>query len=419
MKRSFLHVSFFSGLAAVLRLFATYISGKLIAVFAGPGGIAFTGQFSSLVSVLQAVAGGGIGQGITRFIAEDQSQENRREVLASSWFMTLRFLAVALLGVLFVLPFASELLLFSSYPKWLLWLIAPAVILATAASWMLAVFNGMKSFRTVIYTQMLSALIVLPITALFVWKWKIQGAMLAYLCTISLPVFFAWFFSKKERYHLFPGKAFVQKNKTMALWHYTLMSACSLIAFPITQLIIRSRLQTTHSIMEAGIWESCNRISQMLLAVLTTAFSTWYLPRLSELKSDMAVSKEMKSVLKWVALFMSIIVLSIYVVRAWLISFLFSAQFHAATHWLPIQLFGDFMRMCSWVLAYQMIARSMTRTFLITEIGFTFVYIVLSFYWIPTLGAGGAVWAYAVMYTGYAMCMVWIFRRLLFSVRYA
>jgi PST family polysaccharide transporter len=46
------------------------------------------------------------------------------------------------------------------------------------------------------------------------------------------------------------------------------------------------------------------------------------------------------------------------------------------------QLIGDFFKIAAWILSYLMLAKAMVKTFIVTEIVFNSINIILSFYFI-------------------------------------
>ena len=77
------------------------------------------------------------------------------------------------------------------------------------------------------------------------------------------------------------------------------------------------------------------------------------------------------------------------------------------------QLAGDFFKICSWILAYQMVAKAMTRTFIITEIISSAIYLALGFILVRINGITGLCQAYLLNYIIYTATMIILFRNTL------
>src|SRR5690606_7777848 len=75
---------------------------KLLAVAYGPGGVGMAGNFRQMVTVLGVLAGAGIFNGVTKYVAQHHdSPEELRKVIGTSSAMVLGF--STLLAIIFVL----------------------------------------------------------------------------------------------------------------------------------------------------------------------------------------------------------------------------------------------------------------------------------------------------------------------------
>ncbi len=62
------------------------------------------------------------------------------------------------------------------------------------------------------------------------------------------------------------------------------------------------------------------------------------------------------------------------------------------------QLLGDFFKIGSWLFAYLMISKAITKTFIATEIIFAASYVALSYYFINYFGIIGATYSFCINY---------------------
>ena len=79
------------------------------------------------------------------------------------------------------------------------------------------------------------------------------------------------------------------------------------------------------------------------------------------------------------------------------------------------QMIGDFFKMASWTLAFLMIAKAMTRTFIITEILFSLSFYGLTVWLTHMNGLIGVTQAYAANYFVYLILMIVLFSKMLFK----
>jgi PST family polysaccharide transporter len=214
---------------------------------------------------------------------------------------------------------------------------------------------------------------------------------------------------------LFLGK--FDKNTAGKLFHYSLMAIVTAATVPVSQLLVRSFIINHLSLNDEGLWEGMNRISGMYLMVITTSLGVYYLPKLAELKTQTELRYEILKVSK---LFIPLLLfgsLSIFMLRDFIIKLLFSSDFYGMKNLFLFQLIGDFFKISSWLLAYNMVAKSRTKLFISTEIIFSLSFILLSMFFINILEIKGVTVAYAINYLIYFVIMIVIFRKIIFNIK--
>ena len=77
------------------------------------------------------------------------------------------------------------------------------------------------------------------------------------------------------------------------------------------------------------------------------------------------------------------------------------------------QLIGDVVKVASWLLAYVMVAKAMTRVFIYTEIGFSIVFVLSSIIFMNNFGLVGITYAFSLNYLLYFIMMLLTFRKIL------
>ena len=73
---------------------------------------------------------------------------------------------------------------------------------------------------------------------------------------------------------------------------FTLMGIVSGFTAPAMQLLVRDRIISKFSLVDAGCWQAVTRISDYYLAFITTVLGVYYLPRLSEIDCKTELKKE-------------------------------------------------------------------------------------------------------------------------------
>jgi PST family polysaccharide transporter len=192
------------------------------------------------------------------------------------------------------------------------------------------------------------------------------------------------------------------------------MAIVTTLTVPVSQIIIRNMLITSVNMESAGIWQGMMRISDGYLLLFTTSLATYYLPKLSSLKTDKELRSEIVKGYKFIIPAVLVSCSVIFFARFNIIKVLFTPDFIEMTELFFYQLVGDFFKIAAYILGYVIVAKSMTTHFIITEIGFTILYVILAFTYVSIYGLEGISIAFAVTYFIYFLVMVLIFRDILF-----
>jgi PST family polysaccharide transporter len=74
-------------------------------------------------------------------------------------------------------------------------------------------------------------------------------------------------------------------------------------------------------------------------------------------------------------------------------------------------LIGDVVKLASWLLAYLMLAKAMTRAFIVTEVVFSASFVVLARILVGEYGIEGVTYAYTINYAMYFVAVATVTRR--------
>jgi PST family polysaccharide transporter len=160
-------------------------------------------------------------------------------------------------------------------------------------------------------------------------------------------------------------------------------------------------------VSDAGYWQAVTKISDYYLAFITSVLGVYYMPRLSEIQSKTELRNEIFKGYKIILPVVSSIALLIWLFRGFIIHILFTPEFLPMKPLFTFQLLGDFFKIGSWLLAFLMIAKAMTKTFIITEILFAASYVALSYFFMNRYGIIGTTYSFCINYGAYWILM-WI-----------
>lgn len=409
--------SLLSAISTIARIISGFITTKIVAVYIGPSGLAFLGQFQNFISILISFATGAINGGVVKYTAEHRDNYAEKQKLWSTALRISLGASIASSFLLFIFHNQLSMLFFKDDAYASIFLIFSAtLIFLVLNSLLMAILNGQKEIKKLITVNIIASIIGLIVTGTFAYWWGLYGALLAF--TINHVLVFGVTFVFVLKSEWFVIRHFTHKfdaEYLKKLSKYTLMAIISAITVPVSQIVIRNYIGESLSWDDAGYWDGIWKISMTYLGLITTTLSIYYLPRLSEIKDHMEMRKEIfygYKILIPITIFLAGI---IYIFREMIILILFTEAFMPMKELFAYQLLGDVFKISSWLLAYLMVAKTMTKLFAITEIGFSLSFVLLSIWFTNEYGLIGVTMAFALNYLIYLLLMIYLFRNTLRS----
>ena len=407
-----------TSISTLVKMLTGLISVKVVSTLIGASGIAMVGQLNNFSSIVMNLATGGINAGVTKYIAQDKENTQKiREYLSTSFKITLYCsFFVGLLMIVFH-SFLSTIIMKSSEYGYLFIIFGVTIFLFAINNLLFSIINGFKMFGIFVKVSIANNIVAFVFTLLLVYFWGLKGALIGNVTFQSVMLPISLWMCRKEfwlRIQFFKSKLDMAITKKFS--HYTLMAFVTMATLPVSQLILRGYVITNISAVEAGWWEAMNRISNMYLMVITSSFGVYYLPRLSELKENFEIRNEIFKSYKIIIPVLCAGFTLIYLIRILVIKILFTPEFYPMQNLFIWQLGGDLFKITSWIVAYLMVAKSMTKTFVITEILSSVMFVGLSFIFMRFNGVVGITQAYMLNYILYTIIMFVIFRKIFFTL---
>ena len=413
-----LKTTFFSGVITIIRIGSGFVASKAMAVFAGPGGVAIIGAFANFLSIVLSLANGSITNGVVKYTAEYNNDEKKVQIIIST-SLKISVVCSGFIGMLLILlsKQITDLLFNDAIYVNPIRLLGATVLLYSLNTLLISILNGRGQIRLYTIINTIGSIVSLLFTVVLLYLFGIVGALYSLVLSQSI-VFFITFilFIRSPWFSWNHFKQPFSKIEAIKLSKFSLMAIVSALTVPTSQMILRNMIIKNLSLESAGLWQGMMRISDGYLLLLTTALSTYYLPKLSSLKLDSDLRLE---VLKGYKLILPVVLIGcviIYILRLWIINTLYTPSFLKMESLFILQLIGDFLKMASWVLGYLMLAKAMTKYFIFFECLFSITYICLGYALVQKFGLVGISMAFAINYLLYLFAMIYVFRRLLFNL---
>ena len=410
-----LKTSALNGIAVLIKTATMFVLNKILAVYVGPSGYAVIGQFQNFIQIITSFAGGAINTAVIKYTAEYYEDATKQKAIWKTAGSIVLLLSVVI--ALFILLFQRQLSLYIfqtiEYQSIFVWF-AVFLLFFNFNALFLAILNGKKEILRLVIANIAGSLFSLVITGLLAVKFGLYGALVAlsiyqstaFIVTLVLCYKANWF-----RFSYLFGK--IDPVIAKKFLGFALMALTSAILVPLSQIIIRLYLSDEFGVEYAGYWEAMIRLSGGYLMLVTSTLSVYYLPRLSELKLLRDIKKEVYlgyKIIFPVAFFGAI---TVYILRDWIIGILFTDAFLPMRDLFLWQMIGDSLKIGSWILAYLMLSKAMTKLFISTEIIFSIMLVGLTYVFTKLYGFKGVSIAHLVNYAIYWIVMgIFVFRKL-------
>lgn len=405
--------SLLNAIAVVIKMLTMLGINKILAIYVGPTGYAALGQFQNAVQMITTFGSGAINTGVTKYTAEyfnDEAQQRKLWRTAGTIALTGSVITGALVA-LFNQPLASWFLKDTQYASVFIWF-GLTLIFFVFNTLLLAILNGKKEISRYVIVNITGSVFSLAVSTVMIVQWGLYGALLTlainqslvFFVTVTLCYRTSWFKLK----YLVGG---IDKQAAIHLGKYTAMAMTSAASVPVSHILVRNYLGEMLGWQAAGYWEAMWRLSAAYLMFVTTTLGVYYLPRLSELTDSEAIKKE---IIQGYQIILPVAVacgLTIYLLRDLIIRVLFTQEFRPMRDLFAWQMVGDTLKIGGWILSYLMLGKALTKLFIVTEIFFSFYFIILSRNLINVFGLEGVAVAHAVNYLTYFVVMAYFIGR--------
>lgn len=404
---SLANASVWTALSTLIKIGAGLLVLKMLALAFGPDGVGQAGNFRQLVTVLGVLSGAGIFNGMTKLVAQHQHQPDRlRAALGTGSAMVLA--SSLLLAAVFVFAADPVSRALFGHERYRDTVVALAVIQLgiACANLGLAILKGYRDAAGNALAVSVGGL--LGVATFFVcYRLCGYAGALAGLALLSamalLPVLFMLCYRRQlPLSFLLPAW---DGGYAVLLAKFTVMALITAVTLPVAYVMMRNLLARTEGWAAVGIWQGVSSISDAYLQFITTSFTVYLLPTLSQLNDKRLVAREIARALRFVLPAVATVSLMLWLLRDVAIRLLFSGEFSAMSGLFAWQLVGDVLKVGAYVFGYLVVSRAALRVYLLAEISQFMLLIGFSHWLIPRHGALGATQTYMATYIVYfALC---------------
>lgn len=409
--------TFLTGISTVIKIISGFIINKVVAVYIGPSGLALIGQFQNFTTIIMSFSQNIMNQGIVKYVAEYKEEPQKRAKFLSTSFTVC--LISALIMSIFLIIFNKQISVYlfnnTNYAS-IFTIFGATLVFFALNNYFLAVLNGYREIKKFVTINMISSIVSLIFTTILIKFLGFYGALLSLVTAQTVVFLITLLFVIKSKW--FKLKNFINgcdKENLIKIFKFSLMVIIPAVIGPFVQLNIRDYIIHNVSLDAAGYWQGICKISDVYLMLITSSIGIYYLPRLSEIKNEVLLKKEIISGYKTMLPIVGLMALGIFLCRDLIIKILFTDKFMEMSNLFAFQLIGDFLKVASWLLSYNLVAKARVKVVIFTEMTFFSLFLIFSILFINKYGLIGVTYAFALDYFIYLLIMIYLFKDLLFK----
>lgn len=404
--------SFYTSLSTAISFISGFIAIKVVAVKIGPEGMAYLGQFQNTTAILTMLSTGAIATGVIKYLAEFKDYPIKRQQIINTAFVIVFY--SSLVVSVFVMSTSGFLSLaaFKTVRFWVVYFSFGILLMAVSFNLIfLAILNGLKQIRKFTIVNISTSLTGIVFTVILAHFFGIIGVLFSSMSTAVVVFFINIYFCRSLNIKWKPDFKSWDSGTVKMLSGFSLMTIVAGFLAPAMQIMVRDKIITHLSLSDAGYWQAVIKISDAYLGFITTVLAVYYMPRLSEIKSSLELKKEILNGYKIILPIVGLLALLIWLFKNLIIHILFTNEFLPMKSLFAFQLMGDFFKIGSWLLTYVLIAKALTKTYIVTEFSFAITYVAFSYFFIQQFGLIGATYAFTINYALYWMVMAIITKK--------
>lgn len=385
---------------------------KLVAVLLGPSGVGLVGLYVSATGLVGILAGLGIGSSGVREVAEAHASGDPKRVARTVKTLRRACWFTGIFGWLLTatLSYPLSLWTFGSTERMAAVALLGATVLVGAISGgQCALVQGTRRISDLAKLNVLGV-IAGTVVAVAIYAWLgVDGIVPVLITSACINLAFSWWFARRiqltsvelpwsETWH--HSKRLVGMGLAF-MWSGVLTAAVG--------LAIRSFIVRQLGLEANGIYQAAWAISGMFAGFILGAMGTDFYPRLTAVANDHEQVNRLVNEQTEIGVLLALPgLLGTLTFAPWIMHLFYSARFLPGAEMLPWFVLGIFGRVVSWPMSFILLAKGASRWFAITETGANAILLGVTLILLHTCGLWGVALAFAILYSIYALCMVWL-----------
>ena len=414
---NFIKTSIYSAASTTISLLVKLITNKVIALYLGTNGMFLMGQLKDFLKIGNTLGTMGIETGTVKYTSELNNKEKDFKDLVGTSFKIHLYSSLIIIGLILIfynyltLSISKEMSEINNYS--FKYLLCFSVVSFSIQTFIMSVLNGLKKIKIFILINIIATIISGGVLIFLVINYFTVGAYYALILSPIITLITALIiclFLKPFKLNFLNSVLKIKYFKNLS--NFSLMAIMAPICLVGATFTVRYYIYDEFDSNHAGSWEAMWRISAIYLLFLTTTFKFYLVPTFTNLENN-SLKKEVFKIWKTILPIIVIITLGVYIARDLIIDILFTSEFNLINSLILFHLLGDIIKINCWVLGNILVAKAKTNHFILFQVEWSIVFVVLSIILANVYGFVGLSIAYFSTYIIHFLLLNIYFRKLL------
>ena len=414
---NFIKTSIYSAASTTISLLVKLITNKVIALYLGTNGMFLMGQLKDFLKIGNTLGTMGIETGTVKYTSELNNKEKDFKDLVGTSFKIHLYSSLIIIGLILIfynyltLSISKEMSEINNYS--FKYLLCFSIISFSIQTFIMSVLNGLKKIKIFILINIIATIISGGVLIFLVINYFTVGAYYALILSPIITLITALIiclFLKPFKLNFLNSVLKIKYFKNLS--KFSLMAIMAPICLVGATFTVRYYIYDEFDSNHAGSWEAMWRISAIYLLFLTTTFKFYLVPTFTNLENN-SLKKEVFKIWKTILPIIVIITLGVYIAKDLIIDILFTSEFNLINSLILFHLLGDIIKINCWVLGNILVAKAKTNHFILFQVEWSIVFVVLSIILANIYGFVGLSIAYFSTYIIHFLLLNIYFRKLL------
>jgi len=363
--------SIFGGVQ-VFTILISIVRSKFIAILLGPAGIGINSLLNSTTGFIAGLTNFGLSTSAVKNIGVAYATGDQKKIATVVNVLRRLVWITGLIGAILTIILSSWLsqLTFGNkeYTMAFIW-ISGTLLLNQISAGQSVVLRGMRQINYMARSSLSGAILGLIVSVPIYYKWGIDGIVPAIIISSIVSLLRTWYFARKIKIDKVnvSRKTTVIEGKDMLTMGFMLsLSGLYVLA---KNYGIRVYIGSVGGMDEVGLFTAGFAIVNSYVAMVFTAMSTDYFPRLSAVAHDNKQARELINQQAEIAILILAPIITVFIVFiGWVVILLYSNKFISINLMIQWTVLGIFFKASSWSMAFIFLAKGKSKLFLANEL---------------------------------------------------